>query len=86
MLKTLNGGGASSDLRLAVQRVMSILVSECSGRLHWGKAGWLRYNGCFDGAKAYPDTWCQFGCAVQVRMRIPLMLLCGSHAAYAVAE
>ncbi|CAK0783638.1 hypothetical protein CVIRNUC_006837 [Coccomyxa viridis] len=47
------------------QRVMSILVSECSGRLHWGKAGWPRYNGCFDGAKAYPDTWCHFGCAVQ---------------------
>ena len=51
-----------------VQRVMGILRDECSGRLHWGKAGWPRYNKCFDGAAQYPDTWCQFGCAVQVKL------------------
>ena len=75
---------ASSDFMLAMQRVMKILMSECSGRLHWGKAGWPRYNGCFDGAKAYPNTWCQFGCAVQVRMHISSMLLCCNHVYQAV--
>ncbi len=27
----------------------------------------MKNEGCWDGAKEYPDTWCQFGCAVQVR-------------------
>ena len=49
-----------------LQRVLQILLNECSGRLHWGKAGWPRYNACFDGSAHFPD-WCSFGCAVQVR-------------------
>jgi len=49
--------------------VMTTLVNNpaCGGRLHWGKAGWPRFLPNFDGAVApngYPDTWCQFGCAV----------------------
>ena len=48
-----------------LQRVLQILLQECSGRLHWGKAGWPRYNACFDGVAHFPD-WCSFGCAVQV--------------------
>ena len=35
----------------------------CSSRLHWGKAGWPD-EGCWNGAEEYPDTWCDFGCAV----------------------
>lgn len=43
----------------------------CQARWHFGKAGWndndvLQENGrCFDGAAAYPQTWCHFGCAAQ---------------------
>ncbi|KAG2493001.1 hypothetical protein HYH03_008665 [Edaphochlamys debaryana] len=33
-------------------------------RAHWGKAGWPD-AGCWHGDKEYPDTWCDFGCAVQ---------------------
>lgn len=36
----------------------------CSGRLHWGKAGWPD-TGCWHGAQEYPNTWCDFGCAVR---------------------
>ncbi|GMH42611.1 hypothetical protein BSKO_10530 [Bryopsis sp. KO-2023] len=35
-----------------------------TARLHWGKAGWPE-SGCWHGADEYPDTWCDFGCAVQ---------------------
>ena len=37
----------------------------CGARFHWGKAGWPKHLPCFDGAAVYPDTWCDFGCAVQ---------------------
>eukprot|EP00873_Tetraselmis_striata_P041562 jgi/Tetstr1/461826/TSEL_006905.t1 len=38
---------------------------KCAGvRLHWGKAGFPE-RGCFNGAAEYPDTWCDFGCAIQ---------------------
>lgn len=46
------------------QRVMELFRTRCNARLHWGKAGWNRYGQCFDGAREYPDTWCDFGCAV----------------------
>lgn len=52
------------------QRVLQLLLKECNGRLHWGKAGWPRYNACFDGSAHFPD-WCSFGCAVQVREPVP---------------
>ena len=46
-------------------RVVRLLRSEtCRGRLHWGKAGWPTHTPCFDGAEDYPETWCDFGCAV----------------------
>eukprot|EP00963_Diacronema_lutheri_P002356 scaffold155_cov347-Pavlova_lutheri.AAC.35 len=39
---------------------------KCKGsRMHWGKAGWPD-EGCWDGSKEYPDTWCDFGCAVRM--------------------
>lgn len=49
------------------QAIMSVFRSPVCGpaRLHWGKAGWPRHAQCFDGAKEYPNTWCDFGCAVQ---------------------
>ena len=43
-----------------------LLGDGCNGRLHWGKCGWPRYESCFDGAASFPETWCSFGCAVQV--------------------
>lgn len=48
------------------KELMAYLVTspECSpARLHWGKAGWPD-PGCWNGAEVYPDTWCDFGCAV----------------------
>ena len=41
-------------------------MKECGGetRLHWGKWGWVKYDPCFDGAISFPETWCDFGCAV----------------------
>jgi hypothetical protein len=45
---------------------LGLFMDRCDGRLHWGKAGWPEFNGCFDGAKEYAE-WCDFGCAVQVR-------------------
>lgn len=46
-------------------KLMGFLVGSplCSHRLHWGKAGWPE-EGCWIGVKHYPDTWCDFGCAV----------------------
>ena len=38
-------------------------LPECSGRLHFGKAGWPEHGECWDGAQEYPETWCDFGCA-----------------------
>lgn len=36
----------------------------CMGsRIHWGKAGWPE-EGCWDGSREYPESWCDFGCAV----------------------
>jgi hypothetical protein len=48
------------------QKVVEFIRDECNIRFHWGKAGWPRYNGCFEGSVTYPDTWCDFGCAVEV--------------------
>lgn len=46
----------------------------CGARFHLGKAGLnevvVKNEGCWDGAKEYPQTWCHFGCAVQVRPRV----------------
>jgi FAD/FMN-containing dehydrogenase len=46
-------------------RVVEIFMN-CSdaARFHWGKWGWVKYQPCFDGAVKYPETWCDFGCAV----------------------
>lgn len=42
--------------------IMQVFHSPVCGpaRLHWGKAGWPSVK-CFDGAKEYPNTWCDFG-------------------------
>eukprot|EP00889_Picochlorum_renovo_P008862 jgi/Picre1/35892/NNA_003350.t1 len=46
--------------------VLDFMLEECnSTRLHWGKAGWPTHQPCFDGAEDYPESWCDFGCAVQ---------------------
>ena len=47
------------------QRVIELFRTKCNARLHWGKAGWPKHAQCFDGAKEYPDSWCDFGCAVE---------------------
>jgi len=48
------------------EEVMQILRSpRCSGRMHWGKAGWSIYAKDFDGSAEYPRSWCDFGCAVR---------------------
>ena len=44
--------------------VMNYFLDNCDARLHWGKAGWPTHTPCFDGAEDYPETWCDFGCAV----------------------
>jgi hypothetical protein len=44
--------------------VMNYFLDNCDARLHWGKAGWPTHTPCFDGAEEYPETWCDFGCAV----------------------
>jgi hypothetical protein len=46
-------------------QVLDYFLDECDARLHWGKAGWPTHQPCFDGAEDYPDSWCDFGCAVQ---------------------
>lgn len=49
-------------------KVVQLFLQRCNARLHWGKFGLGMESadefGCFDGAKAYPKTWCHFGCAV----------------------
>jgi hypothetical protein len=44
-------------------KVVDLMLTQCQGRLHWGKAGWPQHQKCFDGAAAYPESWCDFGCA-----------------------
>ena len=48
-------------------RFVEILMTRCNSRLHWGKFGWEIFEKCYDGSasKNYPNTWCDFGCAVQ---------------------
>jgi len=36
--------------------------ARCDGRLHWGKYGFPKRRGCFDGAKEYGVAFCHFGC------------------------
>jgi len=45
-------------------KVIDLMLKQCRGRLHWGKAGWPTHQQCFDGAASFPKTWCDFGCAV----------------------
>lgn len=47
------------------QTVISLFREKCGARLHWGKAGWPEHAACFDGAKEYPQSWCDYGCAVR---------------------
>lgn len=51
----------------AFQGIMNLFRTSdnCKARLHWGKAGWIEHGQCFNGAKEYPSTWCDFGCAAQ---------------------
>jgi hypothetical protein len=51
----------------AFQGIMNIFRTsdKCRARLHWGKAGWIEHGQCFNGAKEYPENWCDFGCAAQ---------------------
>lgn len=57
-----SGGGNNTGVWTMAQM---FLEGKCSGRYHWGKAGWPAHLPCFDGAKMYPDTWCDFGCSVE---------------------
>jgi len=45
-------------------RVMELFTTRCGARMHWGKAGWPKFKKCFDGSQEYPNSWCDFGCAV----------------------
>ena len=49
-----------------MQTVISLFHDKCQARLHWGKAGWPEHEPCYDGSIHLPQTWCHFGCAVQV--------------------
>jgi hypothetical protein len=44
--------------------VVEIFLNRCNARLHWGKYGQPQLDACFDGAQRFPETWCDFGCAV----------------------
>ncbi|RMZ54692.1 hypothetical protein APUTEX25_003070 [Auxenochlorella protothecoides] len=46
------------------QTVIQLFREKCGARLHWGKAGWPEHAQCFDGSVEYPNTWCDYGCAV----------------------
>jgi len=54
---------SSSSPNEAFNRVIRSFIDECGARLHWGKAGWVQADPCFDGAKTYGNNWCNFGCA-----------------------
>jgi hypothetical protein len=45
-------------------RIAELFLTRCNARLHWGKYGQPQLDQCFDGAKSYPQSWCDFGCAV----------------------
>jgi hypothetical protein len=48
----------------AQQEAWAVLRSDvCQGRMHWGKSGWPAAG--FRGAAEYPNTFCDFGCAVR---------------------
>lgn len=55
-----SGGGDNTKF----DKVIDIFLKQCGARFHWGKAGWPKHMQCFDGAAYYPDSWCDFGCAV----------------------
>jgi hypothetical protein len=56
-----SGGGKN----VGIDRIAQMfLEGDCRGRYHWGKAGWPTHLACFNGAEMFPDTWCDFGCAV----------------------
>ena len=55
---------SSGTENVEFRSVMRYLLDECNGRLHWGKAGWPTLWPEFDGAVEYPESWCDFGCAV----------------------
>eukprot|EP00887_Chlorella_sp_A99_P005590 scaffold1.g5590.t1 len=59
---TRSNGGRRND---KWYKVIQLFRDRCQARLHWGKYGWNAFSKCFDGSKEYPDTWCDFGCAVQ---------------------
>lgn len=55
---SLSGAGQLYD-------ALRYLKQQCSGRLHWGKAGWQELGLELSGAADYGAAWCSFGCAVQ---------------------
>lgn len=55
-----SGGG--DNIKLG--KFTRLFLDQCGARMHWGKAGWPKHLPCFNGAAAYPETWCDFGCAV----------------------
>lgn len=57
---------SSGRVNAEFQRIAELFRTRCGARWHWGKEGWTRHAKCFDGAAEYPNTWCHFGCAVQV--------------------
>jgi len=56
---------SSGQQNAKFDEVLDFFLEQCGARLHWGKAGWPTHQPCFDGAEDYPETWCDFGCAVQ---------------------
>ena len=57
---------SSGTDNVPLDRMFKMLLSgSCRGRIHWGKFGWEKHLPCFDGVQSFPETWCDFGCAVQ---------------------
>ena len=40
--------GCLSSVHVLSQTVMGVFINQCNARMHWGKAGWPRYEPCFD--------------------------------------
>ena len=70
--KTLDWSGPNEILRLSVvpydcvlsSSIVSMSAEHPTSSWLQGKAGFPE-PGCFEGAKEFPDTWCDFGCAIR---------------------
>jgi hypothetical protein len=65
-MSRFSAGAHHETTHAFAQQVVELFMTSCNARFHWGKAGWSTFWPCFDGATVYPDTWCHFGCGVQV--------------------